>query len=84
MDIYILLFMIIIFIGSILSYVYYLKDKANQFNMINNGICPFCKENSIELTDTRGGGCCSPKLVSFKCNKCGYENSFSIDGNCKI
>ena len=83
MDIYVLLFMIIIFVGSILSYVYYLKDKANQFNMINRGICPFCKNESIELSDTRGGGC-GPKLVSFKCSQCDYENSFSIPSNCKI
>ena len=80
MDIYLLLFLIIIFSGSIISYIYYLNDKASQLNLIQKGICPICKENSIELTDQRGGGC-GPKLITFQCNKCNYENSFSIDNS---
>ncbi|SHO81660.1 hypothetical protein MNB_SV-15-1206 [hydrothermal vent metagenome] len=83
MDIYILLFMIIIFLGSIISYIYYLKDKANQFGIVSRGVCPFCKNKSIELIDTRGGGC-TPKLLTFKCTQCNYENSFNIPSNCGI
>jgi predicted RNA-binding Zn-ribbon protein involved in translation (DUF1610 family) len=84
MDIYLLLFLIIIFVGSIISYVYYLNDKTSQLNIIQKGICPSCKESTIEMSDQRGAGC-GPKLVTFECSSCGYENSFSIDkGSCGV
>jgi len=84
MDIYIIIFMLLIFIGSIVSYVYYLKDKNTQLNSIASGICPSCNDSSIEMVDQRGTGC-GPKLVTFRCSNCGYENSFSINaGSCGI
>jgi len=84
MDIYVIIFMLLVFIGSIFSYVYYLKDKATQLRSIQQGICPSCKEHSIEMVDQRGAGC-GPKLVTFECSSCGYENSFSMNaGSCGI
>lgn len=83
MDIYLLLFLIIIFAGSIIVYFYYLKEKNDHLRAIQSGICPKCKKESIVLSDQRGGGC-GPKLVSFYCTECGYENSFSVDGGCGI
>lgn len=83
MDIYLILFLVIIFVGSVVVYIYYLKDKTAQLNAIKSGICPKCKKESITLSDQRGGGC-GPKLVSFYCIECGYENSFSIESGCGI
>jgi predicted RNA-binding Zn-ribbon protein involved in translation (DUF1610 family) len=79
-DIYILLFLLIVGIGSVTIYIYYLKDKNEQLSMIREGICPSCGEKSIVLSDERSGGCCGPKLVTYRCLSCGYESSFSIDG----
>lgn len=84
MDIYLILFLAIIFFGSIISYIYYLNDKTSQLNLIKKSICPACKESTIEMSDQRGAGC-GPKLVTFECSSCGYENSFSINkGSCGI
>jgi len=84
MDIYLIIFMLLIFIGSIVSYIYYLKDKNEQLNTITSGICPSCNDSSIEMADQRSAGC-GPKLVTFRCPNCGYENSFSINaGSCGI
>jgi len=83
MDIYLLLFLLIVLIGSVVVYVYYLKDKNAQLSAITQGICPKCKKESIVLSDRRGAGC-GPKLVRFNCTECGYENSFSMDSGCGI
>ncbi len=78
-DIYLLLFLLIVLIGSVTVYIYYLKEKKEQLDAINRGFCPKCKQNSIILTDQRSGGCGGPQIVSFECESCGYHNSFSID-----
>jgi len=83
MDIYLLLFLIIVFVGSVSVYAYYLKDKSEQLKAIKTGICPKCHKESITISDQRGGGC-GPKLVSFYCVECGYENSFSVNSGCGI
>ncbi len=90
MDFYLLAFMLIILTGSVLVYIYYLKEKKEQLDSIRRGFCPQCKQNSIELTDQRSGGCSTPELLSFVCLECGYTNSFAIDnreacgsGRCK-
>ncbi len=83
MDIYLLLFLIIVLVGSVSVAIYYFKEKNEQLQAIQSGICPKCKKESIVLSDQRGGGC-GPKLVSFYCTECGYENSFSINGGCGI
>jgi len=84
LSMYLLLFLLIILVGSVLVYFYYLKEKGEHLKAIQNGICPKCKKESIVLNDERGGGC-GPKIVSFYCTECGYENSFSVDnGRCGI
>ena len=81
MDIYLLAFMLIILIGSVLVYIYYLKEKKEQLDSIRRGFCPQCKQNSIELTDQRSGGCSGPQMLSFECPECGYINSFAVDNS---
>jgi RNase P subunit RPR2 len=71
--------MIIILVGSVLGYVYYLKEKKEHLDAIKRGYCPRCHQKSIEITDQRSAGC-GPRLVTFECRNCGYINSFSIDG----
>ena len=70
-------------IATFIGYSYYLKDKDKDLILINEGICPKCKNNSIELIDVRGGGC-SPKNYTYKCTICDYENSFTKPSNCSI
>ncbi len=75
--------MAIVLIGSVLSYVYYLKDKKEQLDSIKRGFCPFCHQKEIEIVDQRSSGCCGPKLITFRCTHCGYENTFSVEnGSC--
>ena len=83
MDIYLLLFLLIVGIGVVAVYVYYLKEKNSHLKTIQSGICPKCGQKSIYISDTRGGGC-GPKTVSFRCTACGYEDSFSMEGSCGI
>ena len=83
MDIYLVLFLLIVGIGSVAVYAYYLKEKHGHLNAIERGICPKCHQKTIELTDRRGGGC-GPKLMSFECTACGYANSFSVDSGCSL
>jgi hypothetical protein len=82
--IYLLLFLIIVLAGSVFTYIYYLKEKKEQLDSIKRGFCPRCKQNSIEMTDQRSGGCGGPKILTFECSECGYHNSFSVenDGGC--
>jgi RNase P subunit RPR2 len=79
MDFYLLAFLLIVLIGSVLVYIYYLKEKKEQLESIKRGFCPRCKQDSIELTDQRAGGCSGPQLLSYACPSCGYANSFAID-----
>jgi len=81
MDIYLLAFLLIILIGSVLVYIYYLKEKKEALDSIRRGYCPRCKQNTIELTDQRSGGCSGPKLLSYECLSCGYVNSFAVDAS---
>ncbi|WP_456429606.1 hypothetical protein [Nitratifractor sp.] len=61
------------------GYVYYLRDKNEQLKIIEKGECPRCRSKSIVLSDQRGGGC-GPKLLTYRCLECGYQNSFSVEG----
>lgn len=81
MDYYLLAFMLIILTGSVLVYMYYLKEKKEQLDSIRRGACPKCKLKTIELSDQRSGGCSGPKILSFECPECGYTNSFSVENN---
>lgn len=84
MNIYLISFLLIIFIGSIVTYIYYLKDKKMQLDSINRGFCPKCKTKNIELIDERSTGCSGPKMVMFECLDCGYVNSFAIQIKCSL
>ena len=70
-------------VGSVAGYIYYLKEKREELDTIGKGICPYCGEKSIELYDIRGGGC-GPRIVSYRCSRCDYDNSFSIEGDCNL
>ena len=82
---YLILFLLITLIGTVATYIYYLKEKKAQLDAIRRGFCPSCKQNTIEITDQRSSGCCGPKIITFECNSCGYTNTFSIEnGSCGI
>ncbi len=73
--------MLIILLGSVFVYIYYLKEKKEQLNAITRGFCPKCHQKSIELSDQRSGGCSGPKMLTFECLECGYVNQFAVDSN---
>ena len=77
---YLILFLLIILIGSVMGYIYYLKEKNQQLDTIKRGFCPSCKQDTIELTDRRSGGCSGPQIVTYECSACGYTNTFSVGG----
>jgi len=81
MDFYLLTFLLIIFIGSMLVYVYYLSEKKEQLNSIRRGFCPQCRQDSIELIEQRSEGCSGIQLLSYKCSSCEYANSFTTSSN---
>lgn len=81
MDFYLLAFLFIVLVGSVLVYIYYLKEKKEQLDSIRRGFCPVCKQDNIELTDQRSGGCSGPKIMSFECLSCGYANSFAVQAS---
>lgn len=90
MDFYLLAFMLMLLVGSVLTYLYYLKEKKEQLDTIRRGFCPQCKQSNIELTDQRSGGCSGPTMMTFECSECGYSNNFSVQnpnscgtGGCK-
>ncbi|DAB39993.1 MAG TPA: hypothetical protein CFH81_07205 [Sulfurovum sp. UBA12169] len=78
---YLILFLVIILAGSVLSYVYYLKEKKSELASIKRGFCPKCHQKSIELADQRSTGCSGPKILTFTCTQCGYTNTFSVHGS---
>lgn len=78
--VYLILFLLIILGGSVAGYAYYLKEKKEQLDTIRRGFCPSCKQNTIELTDKRSGGCSGSQILTFECTSCGYTNTFSVTG----
>ncbi len=74
------IFVIVIFGGLVWAYFYYLKEKAGKLQLIEQGICPECREKTIEVADQKGGGCSGVNLVQFECTNCNYTDSFSIGG----
>lgn len=76
--------MLIIILGTVFVYIYYLKDKKEQLDAVKRGFCPQCHQKSIELTDQRSGSCSGPKILSYECLECGYANSFAVEnsGSC--
>jgi len=76
----ILLFITAIVAGLVWAYLRYLNEKGERLHLINQGICPTCKEKSIEVVDQKGGGCSGTAFVEFKCQRCDYHDSFNIGG----
>jgi len=80
MNFYLLFFLLIVIIGLIVSYVYFMKEKKANLRAIEQGICPKCEQIAMTLIDQRSTGCGGPKLMTFECNNCKYIGSFHIDG----
>jgi predicted nucleic-acid-binding Zn-ribbon protein len=67
-----------------LGYGLYLKEKDRDYRAVEEGFCPKCGLKSVELVDIRGSGC-SPKILTFRCSNCGYEDVFTQKGGgCSI
>ncbi len=85
-----LLFFTVIFGGLIWAYIHHLGEKGERLNLINRGICPKCKQHTIEVADQKGGGCSGTAFVEFKCTNCDYTDSFNLGsggcsgGSCKV
>jgi hypothetical protein len=85
-----LLFIVVIVGGLVWAYISFLNEKGDRLNLINKGICPSCKKETIELVDQKGGGCSGTAFVEFECRECGYHDSFNIgggscgSGGCKV
>ncbi len=75
-----LLFIAVIVGGLIWAYIHYLNEKGERLKLINQGICPKCKQKSIVLLDQKGGGCSGTAFVEFECQMCKYHDSFNIKG----
>jgi len=76
----ILLFIIIIAGGLVWAYFNYLEQKAEKLKLINQGICPECKNETMEVINQKGGGCSGTSFVEFRCSNCKYEDSFNLAG----
>ena len=79
MNFYLLFFLLIIIIGSVVSYTYFMKEKKANLQAIQQGICPKCHKEGMELIDQRSTGCGGPKLLTFECKNCDYVNTFNVD-----
>ncbi len=75
-----LLFIIVIAGGLIWAYIYYLGEKGEKLKLIQQGICPDCKQHTIEIINQKGGGCSGTAFVEFKCTNCNYTDSFNLGG----
>lgn len=89
-EFFVLLFVIVIAGGLIWAYFHYLGEKGERLHLINQGICPSCKQQTIEVVDQKGGGCSGTSFVEFKCRNCDYHDSFNLggsscgSGSCKV
>jgi len=80
MNFYLLFFLLIIIIGSVVSYIYFMREKKENLKAIEQGICPKCHKPTMILIDQRSTGCGGPKLLTFECQECKYVNSFNVNG----
>ena len=65
-------------IGLVVSYVYFMREKKENLQAIQEGICPKCHKESMELIDQRSTGCSGPKMLTFECQSCDYINTFNV------
>ena len=83
MNFYLLFFLLIIIVGLVVSYIYFMREKKANLQAIEQGICPKCHEKSMELIDQRSTGCSGPKMLTFECQACKYVNTFHVEsGGC--
>jgi predicted nucleic-acid-binding Zn-ribbon protein len=75
-----ILFTLTIIGGILWAYVMYFNEKADDLVLIQSGICPKCRDKSMVVDDQKSGGCSGTKLVKYRCERCGYSDSFNIDG----
>lgn len=75
-----LLFIILIAGGLVWAYFYYLNEKGEKLKLIQQGICPECKQHTMEVADQKGGGCSGTAFVEFRCTNCDYTDSFNLSG----
>jgi len=80
MNFYLLFFLLIVLIGLVVSYIYFMKEKKANLRAIEQGICPKCQQVTMDLIDQRSTGCGGPKLMTFECNHCKYIGSFHVNG----
>ena len=80
MNFYLLFFLFIVGIGSVVSYLYFMREKKENLKAIQSGICPKCHKESIELIDQRSNGCSGPKMLTFECKACEYVGTFNVNG----
>ncbi len=80
----ILLFIIGIAGGLIWAYFVHLNAKGEKLKLINQGICPECKHQTMEVANQKGGGCSGTSFVEFVCRNCDYSDSFNLgsSGGC--
>jgi RNase P subunit RPR2 len=72
--------MLILIVGIVVSYIYFMKEKKENLMAIEQGICPKCQKPTIEIIDQRSTGCSGPKMVTFECKECKYHSVFHISG----
>jgi len=83
MNFYLLFFLLIVIVGLIISYTYFMKEKKQNLQAIQQGICPKCHQEGMELIDQRSTGCSGPKMLTFECQACDYVGTFNVDaGGC--
>ena len=84
MNFYLLFFLLIVIIGSVVSYIYFMREKKANLRAIEQGICPKCHKEGMLLVDQRSTGCGGPKLLTFECPNCDYVNTFNVNtgGSC--
>jgi len=73
--------MILIFLGA-LAYYLFLKEKGKKLLKIQQGVCPECGKESIEVRRAKDGGCSGTTSVLYQCPLCGYKEEFNISSSC--
>ncbi len=79
-DVLNIIFTLVVVGGFLWAYVTYLGDKGDKLKDIHKGICPRCKQSTIELKNRKGGGCSGTRMDEYICTNCGYNDSFNVDG----
>ncbi len=73
---------IVVTLLGVLAYYLFLQEKSKKLSKIEEGICPECERDSIEVRRAKGGGCSGTTSVIYRCKHCGYEEEFNVGGGC--